>query len=78
MNPSDGQARSYLQQLCTDTGCSLADLLEAMDDKREFGKSVRKARHDYNDDYEKCSHAHKILLKPFWYVNSTEYEKKNQ
>ena len=26
-------ARTYIQQLCIDTGCSLKDLLEAMDDR---------------------------------------------
>ena len=28
-------ARTYLQQLCTDIGCSLEDLLEVMDDREE-------------------------------------------
>ena len=27
--------RTYLQQICTDTGCSLEDLPEAMDDRDE-------------------------------------------
>ena len=49
----------YLQQLCTDTGCSQEDLLEAMDNRdelwereREFGKSVLAARQD-DDDVDK-------------------------
>ena len=32
--------RTYLQQLCTDTGCSLEDLPEAMDDKDEWRERV--------------------------------------
>ena len=41
MDSSHGHAsvgqptRTYLQQFCTDTGCSLEDPLEAMDDKDE-------------------------------------------
>ena len=40
--PSHGHAsigklgRTYLQQLCTDTGCNLEDLLEVMDDKNRW------------------------------------------
>ena len=33
-----------LQQLCADTGCSLEDLLEAMDDRDEWQKGVREIR----------------------------------
>ena len=42
MYPSHGKAsvrqlaRTYLQQLCTDTGCSLEDQLEAMDDRDKW------------------------------------------
>ena len=42
--PSHGRAsvgqptRTYLQQLCMDTGCSLEDLLEVMDDKRQMAR----------------------------------------
>ena len=31
----------YLQQLCTDTGCSLEDLPEAMDDRNLWREGVR-------------------------------------
>ena len=34
-------ARTYIQQLCTDTGCSLEDLLEAMDDRYGWWERVR-------------------------------------
>ena len=53
--PSHGQpsigpsATTYPQQLCTDTGCSLEDLLEAMADRDEFretGKSVLVSQQD--------------------------------
>ena len=45
--PSQGRAsvkrstRTYLQQLYTDTGCSLEDLPEAMDNRNEWRKRVR-------------------------------------
>ena len=51
--PSNGCAsvirsiRIYLQLLCTDTGCSLDDLTEAMDDRDKSMKSVLAARHYY-------------------------------
>ena len=34
-------ARTYLQQLCTDTGCSMENLPRAMDDRNEWRKRVR-------------------------------------
>ena len=34
-------ARTYIQQLCTDTGCSLEDLPEAMDDREGWRERVR-------------------------------------
>ena len=34
-------ARTYIQQLCADTGCSLEDLLKAMDDTEGWRKRVR-------------------------------------
>ena len=49
-NPSHGcarvrrPARTYLQQFCTDTGCSLEDLPEAMDDRDRWRKRVREIR----------------------------------
>ena len=54
-NPTNQPAKTYLQQLCMYTGCSLEDLPEAMDDgdgerERELGKSVRARRHDDDDD----------------------------
>ena len=45
--PSDGRlkagrpARTYIQQLCTDTGCSHEDLLEAIDDREGWQERVR-------------------------------------
>ena len=45
--PSHGRAkagepaRTYIQQLCADTGCSLDDLLEAMDDRDGWRERVR-------------------------------------
>ena len=44
-------ARTYIQQLCEDTGCSLEDLPEAMNDgERGSWISVPVARHDDDDD----------------------------
>ena len=34
-------ARTYIQQLCTDTGCSSEDLPEAMDDREVWRERVR-------------------------------------
>ena len=45
--PSHGRAkagrpaRTYIQQLCADTGCSLEDLLEAMDNREGWWERVR-------------------------------------
>ena len=51
---SGRSARTYIQQLCEDTGCSPEDLPEAMNDwrsgERGSGISVLAAR--YDDDYE--------------------------
>ena len=59
--PSHGRAkagwpdRTYIQQLCADTGCSPEELPEAMDDgelgERGLGISVPMARHHDDDDY---------------------------
>ena len=48
-------ARTYIQQLCEDTGCSLEDLLKAMNDREKWvrrgsGISVLVARRDDDDD----------------------------
>ena len=47
--PSYGRAiagRSYVQQLCADTGCSLEDLQEAMDEREGWRERVRDIRAD--------------------------------
>ena len=51
-------ARTYIQQLCADTGYSLEDLPGTMDDRdgwrergRESGRSVLASWHDGDDDY---------------------------
>ena len=33
--------KTYIQQLCANTGCSLEDLSEAMDDREGWEKRVR-------------------------------------
>ena len=35
------QVRTYLQQLCSDTGCCMEDLPSVMDDKDKWYKRVR-------------------------------------
>ena len=53
--PSHGRAkagrpaRTYIEQLCNDKGCSLEDLLGVIDD-RGSGRSVFAAWHDDDDD----------------------------
>ena len=50
--PSHGRAkagrpaRTYIQQLCADTGCSLKDLLEATNDREGWQERVRDIRAD--------------------------------
>ena len=39
-------ARTYIQKICADTGCSSDDLLEAMDDRGRWRKRVRDIRAD--------------------------------
>ena len=50
-------ARTYIQQLCEDTGCSPEDLPEAMNDKEKWRERVRipvlPARYDDDDDYDR-------------------------
>ena len=39
-----GPARTHIQQLCEDTGCSLEDLPEAMNDREKWRERVRDIR----------------------------------
>ena len=39
-------ARTYMQQLCEDTGCSPEDLPETMNDREEWRETVRDIRAD--------------------------------
>ena len=47
-------ARTYIQQLCEDTGCCPEDLPRAMNDRKEWRERVRDicatARYDDDDD----------------------------
>ena len=45
--------RTYLQQLCKDTGCNLEDPLEAMDDRNEWWKRERERKRGR----ETCAHS---------------------
>ena len=53
--------KTYLQQLCTDTGCSLEDQPKVIDDRdgwreKELGKSVQAARGVDDDDDTNSEH----------------------
>ena len=43
-NPTYGQTKRYIQQLCEDTWCSLEDLPEAMNDREKWRERVRDIR----------------------------------
>ena len=61
MDPTHGRAkagrpaRTYIQQLCEDTGCCPEDLPRAMNDREEWRERVRDiraaARYDDDDIY---------------------------
>ena len=44
-------ARTYIQQLCEDTGCCPEDLPRAMNDREEWWERVKDIRARYDDDY---------------------------
>ena len=47
LTPSHGRpTRTYIQKLCADTGCTLEDLPEAMDDREGWWESVREIHAD--------------------------------
>ena len=43
-------ARTYIQQLCEDTGCNPEDLPKAMNDREKWRERVRDIRDDDEDD----------------------------
>ena len=43
-------ARTYIQQLCEDTGCCLEDFPRAMNDREKWQERVRDIRDDDDDD----------------------------
>ena len=73
--PSHGGARvgqpaiTYIQQLCTDTGCSMEELLRTMDNRDKWCKRVREsvlaACHDDDDFYI----SHKLVCIGTLYMN---------
>ena len=70
--PSHGRAkagrpaRTYMQQLCADTGWSFEDLPEAMDDREGRRERVRYSllitRHDDNDDDNRLYYKIRFIL----------------
>ena len=42
-------ARTYIQQVCVDTGCSLEEMLEAMDDREGWWERVRDIHANWRD-----------------------------
>ena len=68
-------ARTYIQQLCDDTGCNPEDLPEAMNDRetwreRGSGISMLAARHDDDDKTTKS----KIIWTTRFYLNKSHIE----
>ena len=69
-------ARTYIQQLCEDTGCSPEDLPEAMNDREKWRERVRDIRAyattwwgwwwRYDDHIHTFSHKRTALSKHFW------------
>ena len=56
-------ARTYIQQLCEDTGCNPEDLPEVMNDREKWREMVRAARHDHDDDIYIYIHTHTKFFK---------------
>ena len=54
-------ARTYIQQLYEDTGCSPEDLPEAMNDREKWRERVRDIRDDDDDDETYTKLQHKFL-----------------
>ena len=48
-------ARTYIQTLCADTGCSIEDQLGAMDDWDGWWERLLAARHDDDDDVHRIT-----------------------
>ena len=66
-------ARTFIQQLCDDTGCNPEDLPKAMNDsetwrERGSGISVQAARHDDDDIVHKCFSICLIFYSIFNYI----------
>ena len=66
-------ARTYIQQLCEDTGCCPEDLSGAMNDREEWRERVRisvlPARHDDDDEYHTAlCELFLILDRNIWYT----------
>ena len=60
-------ARTYIQQLCENTGCSPEDLAEAMNDWEKSRERVREIIRDDNDDDEDFY----IIMSSVGFVNMT-------
>ena len=79
-------ARTYIQQLCADTGCSPEDLPEAMDDREGWPKRVRDIRADSatwwwwwwwykpSDGCRKYMKPEELLIKNYWELALTVKE----
>ena len=65
-------ARTYIQQLCEDTGCNPEDLPKAMNDREKWrGISVLAARHYDNDEWFTHSWMFSIIILK-WIVSVTQ------
>ena len=74
--PSHGQAKTgrpaktYIQQICADTGCNPEDLAEAMDDREGWRKSVRDIHADCVTWWY-CDHNAMKKINKIVYIGST-------
>ena len=64
-------ARTYIQQLCADTGCSPEDLPEAMDDREGWRETVRDIRAVGMTRWWCLSHP--LISFPQWMVHLQSY-----
>ena len=60
------RARTYIQQLCEDTGCSPEDLPEAMNDREKWRKRVRDIRAGGTTWWWWCKSAFYSII--YWYI----------
>ena len=71
-------ARTYIQQLCEDTGCSPEDLPEAMNDREKWQERVRDIRASWVAVWYLTPYFGYFILPPRWLVGVTPCPRKSQ